>query len=128
MSRGLRHRVADAGLPTTSTAPLHLGCLLSSTVNSRYRKANFEGGPFLERTEPRYRADHVGSILRSDTIKSACAQREKGEISAGELNEIEDREVATIVRKQEEAGLKLAHDIVYTQAGLRPACVLFDGR
>jgi len=110
--------------PRRSTSGVYF---LPRSIRATERQISREGR-FLERTEPRYRADHVGSILRSDTIKSACAQREKGEISAGELNEIEDREVATIVRKQEEAGLKLAHDIVYTQAGLRPACVLFDGR
>ena len=70
----------------------------------------------MERTKPPYRADHVGSILRSEAIKTARAQREKGEIDAAQLKEVEDREVEKIVRKQEEVGLKLATDGEYRRS------------
>ncbi|HVZ54118.1 MAG TPA: 5-methyltetrahydropteroyltriglutamate--homocysteine S-methyltransferase [Pseudolabrys sp.] len=63
-----------------------------------------------QRTLPPFRADHVGSLLRTAPLKEARAKREKGEISAEQLNEVEDREIEKIVKKQEEVGLKLATD------------------
>jgi 5-methyltetrahydropteroyltriglutamate--homocysteine methyltransferase len=62
------------------------------------------------RNEPPFRADHVGSILRTAPLKEARAKREKGEISAAQLKEVEDREIEKVIRKQEEIGLKLASD------------------
>ncbi len=70
----------------------------------------------MERTKPPYRADHVRSILRSDAIHAARAKRDKGEITAAQLKEIEDREIEKIVRKQEEVGLKLATDGEYRRS------------
>ena len=70
----------------------------------------------MERTKPPYRADHVGSILRSDAIHAARAKREKGEIDAAELKAVEDREIEKIVRKQEEVGLKLVTDGEYRRS------------
>ena len=52
----------------------------------------------MQRTKPPYRADHVGSLLRSAPLKQARAKRERGEISAADLREIEDREIEKIVR------------------------------
>jgi len=63
-----------------------------------------------QRTKPPFRADHVGSILRTAPVKQARAQREKGAITAAQLKEVEDREIEKIIRKQEEIGLKLATD------------------
>jgi 5-methyltetrahydropteroyltriglutamate--homocysteine methyltransferase len=62
------------------------------------------------RTQPPFRADHVGSILRTAPLKDARAKREKGEITAAQLNEVEDREIEKVIKKQEEIGLKLATD------------------
>ncbi len=70
----------------------------------------------MQRTKPPYRADHVGSILRSEAIHTARAKREKGEITAAQLKEIEDREIEKIVRKQEEVGLKLVTDGEYRRS------------
>jgi 5-methyltetrahydropteroyltriglutamate--homocysteine methyltransferase len=64
----------------------------------------------MQRTRPPFRADHVGSLLRPAPLKEARARREKGEISAAQLKEVEDREIEKIVRKQEEIGLKLVTD------------------
>jgi methionine synthase II (cobalamin-independent) len=64
----------------------------------------------MQRTTPPFRADHVGSILRSAAIKEARVKRQKGDIAAAELKEVEDREIEKIVKKQEEIGLKLATD------------------
>ncbi|MGH7249215.1 MAG: 5-methyltetrahydropteroyltriglutamate--homocysteine S-methyltransferase, partial [Pseudomonadota bacterium] len=64
----------------------------------------------MARNKPPFRADVVGSILRTAPLKEARAKREKGEISAAQLEAAEDREIEKIIRKQEEAGLKVATD------------------
>ena len=64
----------------------------------------------MDRTKPPYRADHVGSLLRPDSIKTARAKREAGQLGADELTKIEDREIERAIRRQEEIGLKLATD------------------
>src|ERR1700692_1130931 len=63
-----------------------------------------------QRSKPPFRADHVGSILRTAPVKQARAQREKNEITAAQLKAVEDREIEKIIKKQEEIGLKLATD------------------
>ena len=64
----------------------------------------------MQRTKPPFRADMVGSLLRTAPVKDARAKREKGEITAAQLKEVEDREIEKIIKKQEEIGLKLATD------------------
>ncbi|HWM81598.1 MAG TPA: 5-methyltetrahydropteroyltriglutamate--homocysteine S-methyltransferase [Pseudolabrys sp.] len=63
-----------------------------------------------QRTTAPFRADHVGSLLRPRAVQEARARRARGNISATQLREIEDREIENIVRKQEEVGLQLATD------------------
>jgi 5-methyltetrahydropteroyltriglutamate--homocysteine methyltransferase len=60
--------------------------------------------------KPPFRADIVGSLLRTAPLKEARAKREKGAIGAAELREIEDREIEKVIKKQEEVGLKVATD------------------
>ena len=62
------------------------------------------------RTTPPFRADHVGSLLRSAAIKEARGKRQQGKIDAGEFKQIEDREIEKIVAKQKAIGLQLATD------------------
>jgi len=64
----------------------------------------------MQRKKPPFRADHVGSILRTAPVKEARVKREKGEISAAQLKEVEDREIIAIIKKQEEIGLQFATD------------------
>ena len=64
----------------------------------------------MTRNRPPFRADVVGSILRTAPLKEARARREKGEISAAQLTEVENREIEKIIREQEEVGLKVATD------------------
>ena len=64
----------------------------------------------MNRTRPPYRADVVGSLLRTAPIKDARARREKDEITAAELKKVEDAEIDKIIRHQEEVGLQLATD------------------
>jgi len=62
------------------------------------------------RTKPPFRADHVGSLLRPLALKEARAKHAKGEIDDTALKAVEDREIAAVIRKQEDVGLKLATD------------------
>src|SRR5215831_18176601 len=64
----------------------------------------------MPRTTPPFRADHVGSLLRPATLKDARAKRERGEIGADELRAIEDREIAAVIKKQAQVGLKSVTD------------------
>jgi 5-methyltetrahydropteroyltriglutamate--homocysteine methyltransferase len=68
------------------------------------------------RTRPPFRADHVGSLLRSAALKEARARRETNEITAEQLKAVEDREVEAIIRKQEAVGLKSITDGEYRRA------------
>src|SRR5476651_63493 len=70
----------------------------------------------MQRTRPPFRADHVGSLLRSGPLKEARAKRERGEISADELKVIEDREIATVIKKQEDIGLQAVTDGEFRRA------------
>ena len=64
----------------------------------------------MTRNKPPFRADVVGSLLRTAPLKEARAKRERGEISGAGLKEVEDREIEKIIKKQEEVGLKLVTD------------------
>ena len=64
----------------------------------------------MPRTSPPFRADHVGSLLRPGALKAARAKHEKGEITADALKTIEDREIAAVIKKQEDVGLQCATD------------------
>ena len=70
----------------------------------------------MQRTKPPFRADHVGSLLRPPSLKEARARRERGEIDQAELKRIEDREIETVIRKQELAGLKAVTDGEFRRA------------
>jgi 5-methyltetrahydropteroyltriglutamate--homocysteine methyltransferase len=69
-----------------------------------------------QNSKPPFRADHVGSILRTAPVKEARAKREKGEISQTDLKQVEDREIEKIIRKQEDIGLQLATDGEYRRS------------
>jgi 5-methyltetrahydropteroyltriglutamate--homocysteine methyltransferase len=64
----------------------------------------------VQRTKPPFRADHVGSLLRPAALKEARAKHAAGELSAGDLKAIEDREIQRVIKKQEEVGLKSITD------------------
>src|SRR5436309_2783576 len=68
------------------------------------------------RTKPPFRADHVGSLLRPAALKEARAKRERGELGADELKAIEDREIAQVIKRQEEVGLKSVTDGEFRRA------------
>jgi len=70
----------------------------------------------MQRTKPPFRADHVGSLLRSPALKEARAKREAKQLSAEQLKAIEDREIDAIIKKQEAVGLQSITDGEYRRA------------
>jgi len=64
----------------------------------------------MKRTKAPFRADHVGSLLRTTPLKEVRAKVAKGEVSAAQLKAVEDREIEKIIKKQEEVGLQFATD------------------
>ena len=55
----------------------------------------------LGRTRPPYRADHVGSLIRPDTLIGARQAEEKGEIAPAELTRIQHDAIRDVVRLQD---------------------------
>jgi methionine synthase II (cobalamin-independent) len=70
----------------------------------------------MPRIKPPFRADHVGSLLRSAALKAARGKRERGEISSAELAAVEDREIEKVIRKQEDIGLRSVTDGEFRRA------------
>jgi len=64
----------------------------------------------VQRTRPPFRADHVGSLLRPAALKEARAKRASGGVSAADLEQVEDREIEGVIRKQQEVGLNAVTD------------------
>ncbi|HET8653067.1 MAG TPA: 5-methyltetrahydropteroyltriglutamate--homocysteine S-methyltransferase [Gaiellaceae bacterium] len=62
------------------------------------------------RTQPPFRADHVGSLLRPSELLRAREDFAAGRIGAGELREVEDDAIRDVVRMQEDVGLQSATD------------------
>jgi methionine synthase II (cobalamin-independent) len=59
----------------------------------------------MGKTNPPFRADHVGSLLRPDYLLSARSRFANGEISADELRGVEDEAIREVVKKEEAVGL-----------------------
>src|SRR5271154_3487503 len=55
--------------------------------------------------KPPFRADHVGSLLRPNTLASARAGMKKGDLTAEELRRVEDETILALVARQEAIGL-----------------------
>ncbi len=65
---------------------------------------------------PPFRADQVGSLLRSAPLKAARDKKAKGEISAAELTAVEDEEIKKLIAKQEAVGLEGITDGEYRRS------------
>jgi 5-methyltetrahydropteroyltriglutamate--homocysteine methyltransferase len=61
-------------------------------------------------SDPPFRADHVGSLLRPDRLLRAREDHAAGRIDDDELRGIEDEEIRDVVRMQEDVGLQSATD------------------
>src|SRR4051794_3652494 len=70
----------------------------------------------MQRTKPPFRADHVGSLLRPQPLKSAREKREADAITPDRLKLIEDEEIRKAIRKQEEIGLEAISDGEFRRA------------
>ena len=53
-----------------------------------------------------FRADHVGSLLRSPSLKALRIKKESGQATAQELAAAEDAGIRDVVKLQEDAGLQ----------------------
>jgi 5-methyltetrahydropteroyltriglutamate--homocysteine methyltransferase len=62
------------------------------------------------RTQPPFRADHVGSLLRPPELLRAREQHAAGAITALQLREAEDGAIAGAVRMQRDVGLRSVTD------------------
>ena len=69
-----------------------------------------------QRTTPPFRADMVGSLLRSQRLKEAREKQAAGTIDVAALARVEDEEIAKIVKKQEEVGLQAVTDGEFRRA------------
>ncbi len=62
-------------------------------------------------SKPPFRADHVGSLLRPDSVKEARRKHfEEGTLSAEELRKVEDAAIDKAIGMQEDVGLKAITD------------------
>jgi 5-methyltetrahydropteroyltriglutamate--homocysteine methyltransferase len=68
------------------------------------------------RTQPPFRADHVGSLLRPRALLEARAAHEAGALDAETLAAIEDEAISGVVRLQEGLGLASATDGEFRRA------------
>src|ERR1700722_10943637 len=64
----------------------------------------------MQRVKPPFRADHVGSLLRTAALKDAREKHARGEIGADALTAVEDREIEAVIKKQEAIGIKVVTD------------------
>ena len=64
----------------------------------------------MQRVKPPYRADQVGSLLRSAALKEARARRAANQITPQQLKAVEDREIEALIKNQEAVGLKSITD------------------
>lgn len=60
--------------------------------------------------KPPFRADHVGSLLRTPQVRENRLRWKRGEISAEELRAIEDAAIAETVKKLEATGMRSITD------------------
>src|SRR6202046_3686309 len=68
------------------------------------------------RNSPPFRADHVGSLLRPPALLTARDEFAAGIIDAGQLQEVEDEAIQTVVALQEDIGLQAATDGEFRRA------------
>ena len=64
----------------------------------------------MSKIDPPFRADHVGSLLRPAAIHEARAKYREGALDAAGLRKIEDREIAALIPKLAETGIRSITD------------------
>ena len=63
-----------------------------------------------------FRLDHVGSFLRPERLKEARAKFNDGEITAEELERVENEEIIALIEKEKELGLQSVTDGEFRRA------------
>lgn len=64
----------------------------------------------MNKVNPPFRADHVGSLLRPQELLDARDEFFSGNLPAEELRSVEDKAIEAAIKKQEEVGLKSITD------------------
>jgi 5-methyltetrahydropteroyltriglutamate--homocysteine methyltransferase len=65
----------------------------------------------------KYRADQVGSFLRSQELKEARSAQQQDRLSLEQLRAIEDREILRVLQMQREVGIDILSDGEYRRGG-----------
>jgi 5-methyltetrahydropteroyltriglutamate--homocysteine methyltransferase len=68
------------------------------------------------RTDPPFRADHVGSLLRPERLLRAREDHASGRIGDADLRAVEDETIRDVIAMQEEVGLRSATDGEFRRA------------
>lgn len=70
----------------------------------------------MHRTNPPFRSDHVGSLLRPEKIQNARVRHAGGEIDVAALRSIEDEAIAEMIPKLEATGIRAITDGEFRRA------------
>jgi 5-methyltetrahydropteroyltriglutamate--homocysteine methyltransferase len=70
----------------------------------------------MAKAKPPFRADHVGSLLRSRKLAEARAMHDKNEVTDEQLQAVEDQEIRLLIKRQEEIGLQAVTDGEYRRS------------
>ena len=70
----------------------------------------------MTRATPPFRADHVGSLLRTKEVLAAREAHKQGKLSAAQLREAEDAGIRQAVKLQEDIGLRGITDGEYRRS------------
>ncbi|MBV9578912.1 MAG: hypothetical protein JO057_10005 [Chloroflexi bacterium] len=68
-------------------------------------------------SQPPYRADQVGSFLRSDELKQARAAYQQGSVTLEQLRAVEDREILRVLDMQKQVGIDVVSDGEFRRGG-----------
>jgi 5-methyltetrahydropteroyltriglutamate--homocysteine methyltransferase len=60
--------------------------------------------------KPPFRAEVIGSLLRPQTLKDAGRARQEGRLSAADYTALLEKEIARVIARQEDIGLKVVTD------------------
>lgn len=66
-----------------------------------------------------YRADHVGSLLRPDSVKEARSACQEGRLGQDELRAVEDRAIRDALERQRAAGIAVYTDGEFRRTGFQ---------
>src|ERR1700733_4128604 len=81
--------------PTSARRRVQPGCVKrSGTMNANPQMK-------LPHARPPFRADHVGSFLRPGYLLLAREAAQRGELTAAQLREVEDRAIREVVKLQQ---------------------------